>query len=165
MSASTRKIGAGLAGLALAGLSILAAPGTAGAAEAPAPTPGPKSAAPAASSAAAADGYFYAWEGANRTGKYCRWLGNDTDWTTCSPGGNMRNQASSIENRGYPGSYANVVVYWDTGYGGTNACIDNGWYYADLAQWVFLNDGPGQGETLNDNISSHKWINDLCAGP
>ncbi|MFI5681939.1 peptidase inhibitor family I36 protein [Streptomyces cellulosae] len=101
MSASPRKIGTGLAGLALAGLSILAAPGIAGAAGAPAPTPGSQSAASAAPSAAAADGYFYAWEGANRTGKYCRWLGDDTNWTTCSPGGNMRNQASSIENRGW----------------------------------------------------------------
>ncbi|WP_053847011.1 peptidase inhibitor family I36 protein [Streptomyces sp. NRRL B-24085] len=168
MSASPRKISTGLAGLALAGLSILAAPGIAGAAEAPVPTPGSKSAASAAaadSSAVAADGYFYAWEGANRTGNYCRWVGNDTDWTTCSPGGNMRNQASSIENRGYPGSYANVVVYWDTGYGGANACIDNGWYYADLSQWFFPNNGPGQGETLNDNISSHQWTNAICEGP
>ncbi|MET8081376.1 peptidase inhibitor family I36 protein [Streptomyces sp. NPDC005303] len=168
MSASPRKIGTGLTGLVLAGLSILASSGVAGAAEAPAPTPASKSAATtatAAPSAAAADGYFYAWEGANRTGKYCRWLGDDTNWTTCSPGGNMRNQASSIENRGYPGSYPNVMVYWDTGYGGTDACIDAGWYYADLSQWVFLNPGSGQGETLNDNISSHQWTNAICEGP
>ncbi|WP_371657683.1 peptidase inhibitor family I36 protein [Streptomyces sp. NBC_00280] len=163
MSASPKKIGTVLAGFALAGLSVLAAPGIAGAAEPPAPAPDSKSAtAAAAPSVAAADGNFYAWDGANRTGKYCAWVGDDTNWSTCSPGGNMRNQAGSIENRGYPGSYSRVRVYWDTAYGGTYACIENGYYYADLSQWYFQVAGPGQGETLNNNISSHKWANEAC---
>lgn len=162
MSAPLMKIGTGVAGLALAGLSVLTAPGMAGAADAPAPAHGAKAAAATAPSAAAADGYFYAWDGANRTGKYCRWFGDDADWTSCSPGGNIRNQAGSIENRGYPGAYANVDVYWDTGYGGSYACIPNGWYYADLSQWYFSNPGTGEGENMNNNISSHKWINVNC---
>ena len=150
------------------GLGTVLAP-AASAAPAPAPVPGASSAqaataaaAPNATALAPADGYFYAYADSNYGGKYCRWVGNDTDWSSCSPGGNLRNQASSLWNNGYAGSFDDVYVYWGLSYGGAYACIGNGLAYSNLSNYVFPVGGSGVGENMNDNISSHKWVTGGC---
>lgn len=148
-----------LAVMGLAALALSALPGTAQAA-----TPTPAPAAVVSPAAAAADGYFYAYDGANKTGKYCKWEGDDSNWSSCSPGGGIRNQAGSIWNNGYAGAYEDVKVYWDNGddgaWDGAWACIQNGYYYADLANWNFPNNATGGGgEVMNNNISAHMWAN------
>lgn len=118
-----------------------------------------------APAASAADGNVYAYDGTYFSGKYCGWVGNDTNWTTCSGGGvaqNLRNQASSLWNNGYSGGNDDVNFYWDTGYSGAWACLGTGDYWADLPLGVeHFTWGPGlggYGDTLNNNISSHKWV-------
>jgi hypothetical protein len=147
-----------LATVGLAALALSALPGVAQASE-----PGPSSRDTVATgpAGATADGYFYAYEHAYQGGKYCRWVGNDGDWSSCSPGGNLRNQASSLWNNGYAGVSEDVNVYWGLNYTGAWACIANGYYYANLADWYFPTNGSGGGENMNDNISSHKW-SDSC---
>ncbi|MGH1553021.1 peptidase inhibitor family I36 protein [Streptomyces sp. L7] len=150
------KLTTAFAALGLTALALTALPSAAQASESAPSSPSAIAAGPAG---ATADGYFYAYENANFGGKYCRWAGSDNDWSTCSPGGNLRNQASSLWNNGYAGAYEDVIVYWDLNKTGAGACIANGYAYADLAGWQFPNNGPGGGETLNDNISSHTWAN------
>lgn len=58
--------------------------------------------------AQAADGGPYAWEHVGYTGAYCQWSGNDGDWASCWPAGDMLNRASSFWNSGYPGGYDDV---------------------------------------------------------
>ncbi|PZG20087.1 peptidase inhibitor family I36 protein [Nonomuraea aridisoli] len=117
---------------------------------------------PAASAAAAPDGYFYAWGHINRGGFMCHWSGDDPDWSTCDSV-NLRNDASSLENRGWPGPYEDVFLYWDDaddagGWDHTRACLPNGLYLNNLTGIYYPWDGrQGQGETLNDNISAHRW--------
>jgi len=62
--------------------------------------------------AQAYDGNVYAYEHANFQGAVCHWTGNDPDWSTCSPGGNMLNRASSLWNNGFPGRLDDVNFYW-----------------------------------------------------
>jgi hypothetical protein len=103
----------------------------------------------------AADGYFYAWTGTYRTGTTCRWFGDSDHWGSC------RNTASSAENRGYAGPYDDVNVYWGTSATGAWTCMANGGYWLDLTlciEW-FNNGSPGWGECVNNNASSHRWVN------
>ncbi|MEV0909026.1 peptidase inhibitor family I36 protein [Streptomyces hokutonensis] len=150
------KLTTAFTAVGLTALALTAIPGVAQASESAPSSPTAIAAGPAG---ATADGYFYAYENANYGGKYCRWVGNDSDWSSCSPGGNIRNQASALWNNGYAGSYEDVNVYWGLGYTGAWACIANGYAYSNLAGWNFPNNGSGGGETLNDNISSHVWSN------
>ncbi|MFC9424823.1 hypothetical protein [Streptomyces sp. NPDC056987] len=152
-----RRLYSVLSVMALGTVTALAVPATAQAAETPV---GP--AAGASASVIAADGNFYAWRDINGGGGNCAWSGNDSDWSTCSPGGNMRNQASDIWNNGYAGSYDDVLVYWGLNYTGAYACIPNGRSYNPLTSYYFPNTGTGGGQNMNDNISSHKWANAAC---
>ncbi|MFD8590499.1 peptidase inhibitor family I36 protein [Streptomyces sp. NPDC059637] len=159
---SSTRLKTALAALVLGGTAVLAAPAAAGATGTGAPAAASTSASPAESGTvgALADGYLYAYEHIDRGGAYCRWYGDDADWSTCSPGGNMRNKASSLWNNGYPGSYDDVALYWGTNYTGAPACLRNGVYWNNLTGLHFNRPGSsGHGETINDNISSHRWVN------
>lgn len=104
---------------------------------------------------AARDGNFYAWTGTYRSGTQCYWAGNSNNWGVC------RNTASSAENRGYIGTYDDVNVYWGTSATGAWACMGNGGYWLDLPlciEW-FNHGSPGNGECINNNASSHRWVN------
>ncbi|GII78082.1 hypothetical protein Sru01_30640 [Sphaerisporangium rufum] len=144
--------GKAMTALGIAVLALLAVPGAAQADDAPAAEN---------VSAAAADGNLYAWDGINRTGAWCRWAGNDSNWDNCS--GNtswMRNRASSLENRGYAGAYEDVDLYYNTNYGGSHICLWNGRYLNNLSGIYYSWDGlAGQGQTTNNNIASHRWSN------
>ncbi len=75
----------------------------------------------------------------------------------------MLNQASSVWNNGYAETYDDVNVYWGSGYSGASKCIGRGGYIADLSYYTFPYNGTGGGETLNNNIASHKWVlNSTC---
>jgi hypothetical protein len=112
----------------------------------------------AAPAASAADGYLHAWQHSNRGGFHCAWLYDADNWGAC------RNQMSSLHNTGYPGSYDDVNLYWDVNRLGSWACIPNGAYWSNLHNYQFnrgATGSPGRGERLNDNISSHEWV-DAC---
>jgi hypothetical protein len=118
--------------------------------------------------AAAADGKLHAWEHEYRGGDHCSWTGSSRHWDglkeTAQPGcGGMRNRATSLENRGYEGVDA-VNLYWDIDQEGAWACLARGDMWLDLSLgWEkfshksWLNSG-GYGESLQDNISSHQWV-------
>jgi hypothetical protein len=72
----------------------------------------------------------------------------------------MRNMASSLENRGYTGSYDDVNLYYSPNQQGSRNCLRNGYYLNDLQGIYYLWDGKaGQGQSMNDNIASHAWTN------
>ncbi|GGL18740.1 hypothetical protein Sme01_47930 [Sphaerisporangium melleum] len=141
-----------LATLGVAVLALLTAPGVAQAAAPPTPAP---------VSAAAPDGYLYAWDGPNRTGDWCRWLGDDPDWGTCSgTTTSMRKRASSVDNRGYAGAYEDVDLFFETNYRGSHMCLWNGRYFSNWTAIYFPWDGKlGQGQSVDNNIASHRWSN------
>ncbi|MEV7796966.1 hypothetical protein AB0O68_34175 [Streptomyces sp. NPDC087512] len=142
--------------IALTTLTLAAMAATAPTASA---QPEPSSAAPKGAVAAAADGYLYAWDGFARGGAQCRWQLDDADWSTCS-GISMRNRASSLENRGYAGAYEDVDLFYSPSWGGSRNCLPNGYYLDNLTGIYFLWDGKaGQGQTMNNNIASHRWTN------
>ncbi|WP_267243602.1 hypothetical protein [Streptomyces sp. PR69] len=136
---------------ALTALTALTAVPSANAAPAGESAPRP-TAAPV--SAAAPDGHLHAYFDINFR-NYCGgWVGNAGNWGQC------RNKASSLWNNGYPGNLDDVWVHWDTGCRGARRGVHNGVALADLRRWTFdRNTGPGSGEALNDNISSHCWTN------
>ncbi|MET9369893.1 hypothetical protein [Streptomyces griseoflavus] len=142
--------------IALTALTLMAMGAAAPAASAqPAPLP----AAPKGAVAAAADGYLYAWDGFARGGAQCRWQQHDANWDTCS-GINMRNRASSLENRGYAGAYEDVDLFYKPSWQGSRNCLPNGYYLDNLTGIYFLWDGnDGQGQSMNNNIASHRWTN------
>lgn len=161
-----KKIKAALAAAALTGVTALIAPGTAQAAE---PAEVIEKGA-VGDATAQADGNLYAYVYVGLDGPYCAWYGDDANWSSCSPRGGMRNQASSLQNRGYPGSYEDVLVYWDNaddagGWDGARACIQNGWSYGHLNMWFYPHNGAGGGEMLANNISAHRWVNTCTENP
>jgi hypothetical protein len=102
------------------------------------------------------DGNLHAWTGYDRTGTHCAWAGPSGHWGVC------RNTASSLENAGYPHAYENVNVYWGTNYTGAWTCIIRGGYWYDLRNRMFhlgAPGTPGRHELLDNNISSHRWVN------
>jgi len=113
-----------------------------------------------AASAQAADGRVYAWEHAYTQGRVCSWVGNDTNWTTCSPGGNLRNQASTLWNNGYAGGNDDVNFYWGLSYTGAWDCLRVGTWWSNLQYQRFIYGAgrSGYNQVTNDNISSHKWV-------
>ncbi|MEQ4723733.1 peptidase inhibitor family I36 protein [Nonomuraea sp. B19D2] len=114
----------------------------------------------AASHGLSADGYFYAARDAYGKGPYCRWSTSDPDWSTCNRSdgigtiGGMRNRASQIFNN----TNKAVIVYWGLNYTGAWRCLPPGKAYDDLSRWGFPPNGDGDGETMDDNISSHKMV-------
>ncbi|MEU3823567.1 hypothetical protein AB0E74_28730 [Streptomyces sp. NPDC030392] len=117
----------------------------------------PAVAAPAVADAAAADGYLYAWEHAWKGGRQATWYDDSSNWVDR----NMRNQASSVHNNGFAGAYDDVLLYWDAGHGGAAYCLRNGNYLMDMRYDRFPYNGTGGGQAMNDNISSHRWV-DYC---
>jgi hypothetical protein len=147
-----------ISSVAIAGLTVLVVPSAAQA-----------DTRATAFAAAAADGFFYAADLPNGQGKYCRWLGNDTDWSTCSDpsgsvGGNgMLNQASQMFNNGVPGGYDDVNVYYNKGYDGAFRCLATGNHWDNLSLGIETFDhwgtnGQGYGKSLNNDVASHKWV-------
>ncbi|URN17510.1 peptidase inhibitor family I36 protein [Streptomyces sudanensis] len=110
--------------------------------------------APMSEQAAAADGNLYAWEHAWKGGRMAAWSGNSSNWSDR----NMRNQASSVLNNGYAGAFGHVRLYWDAGYGGASYCLRNGEDLMDMRYDYFEHNGAGGGQSMNDNVSSHRWV-------
>lgn len=112
------------------------------------------------SAAQAADGKVYAYQNWNFGGTYCGWVGNDTDWGSCSPAGSMLNRASSLWNNGYAGGYDDVNFYWGKSYTGAWDCLSNGTYWTNLQNQYFAYGAglAGYHQSTNDNIASHKWV-------
>ncbi len=104
--------------------------------------------------AAAADGRLYAYYDYNYQ-RYCAsWSGDSKNWGRC------RNTTSSLWNNGYPGDYDDVRVYWGLNHSGAYRGVHNGVGLANLSRWTFdRNTGAGSGQSLNNNISSHMWVN------
>lgn len=133
-----------LIGAALAAVTVAATPLAAQASE-----PVPRS-----SAGRVADGLLHVYYNTGYSGWCDDWSGEAPDWGSC------RNQVSSLWNNGYPGNLDDIWVYWGLNYTGARRGVYNGVGLSDLRQWTFdANTGPGSGEWLNDNISSHRWTN------
>lgn len=155
-----------LAVVALAGLTAFVVPGSAQAADAS----DTRGTAGAAAPLFPADGNLYAYQYVGFAGGHCAWAGDDADWSSCAPHGNMRNQANSLANRGFPGAYEDVLVYWDDandagGWDGARACLQNGWADGHLYQYEFPANGAGGGEKMHNNISAHRWVHSCTEDP
>ncbi|MEU3827066.1 hypothetical protein GT045_27355 [Streptomyces sp. SID486] len=114
----------------------------------------------ASRSAAAADGLLHAWTDPFGGGTPCFWEYNSDNWGPC------RNKASDIWNNGYATTLDAVDLY--SGVAGTeaHACISRGdsWNNLPSGQWRFTYGAglPQFGKSVNDNISSHRWV-DYCS--
>ena len=88
-------------------------------------------------------------------GRWCAdWAGEAPDWGYC------RNKVSSLQNNGYPGNLDDIWVYWGLNYTGARRGVHHGVGIRDLRSYTFdPNTGPGSGESLGNNISSHRWTN------
>jgi hypothetical protein len=130
---------------------------------APLATAGPQQhgARPATSSRLrSADGRLHVYTPPYGGGRTCSWVGNADTWGSC------RNLVSDIWNNGYPGGNDAVDLYWGVNATGAHACLSQGDRWPDL-----INDpqhftyGAGQGgfgQSLNNNVSSHRWV-DYCS--
>ncbi len=118
---------------------------------------GAQAATPAASAPAAADGFLYAWEHAHAGGAHCRWNKENANWAGC------RNRVSDVWNNGFPGRLEAVRLYYGLAMTGSWVCLQQGESIPDLkaAGTLFTGPGAGQGQEVNDNVSSHKWV-DAC---
>ncbi|MFJ4878452.1 hypothetical protein ACIP93_25050 [Streptomyces sp. NPDC088745] len=144
--------GAVAAGLALALFPAIASGAPVG--------PDDRGAAPANRSTAAADGLLHAWTDPYGGGTPCFWGGNADTWGPC------RNKASDIWNNGYATTLDAVDLYYGLKATGAHACISRGdsWNNLPSGKWRFTY-GAGQGgfgQSVNDNISSHRWV-DYCS--
>ncbi|WP_405764352.1 hypothetical protein [Streptomyces sp. NBC_01538] len=113
-----------------------------------------------AKSVQAADGRLYAWTDPHGRGTVCFWTVNADNWGPC------RNAASDIWNNGYATRFDAVDLYTAPNGGGAHACISRGDSWPDLTthQYRFTY-GEGLehfGHTVNDDISSHRWV-DFCS--
>ena len=111
----------------------------------------------AMASTAAADGKVYAWRDPYRGGGGCAWSGRSDNWQyDC---GDMRNKASSLENRGYSDA---VNFYYHPNQGGAWACLGRGDMWLDLSigreifSWGANLDGYRL--KLDNAIASHRWV-------
>ncbi|GGX93326.1 hypothetical protein [Streptomyces fructofermentans] len=101
----------------------------------------------------ARNGNMYAWDGFDCQGTLLiSTPGSNSNW------GGANDRASSVMNRGFTGSYAIVEFYYLAGYTGGETCLYPGELYADdLSDNTFTN-----GQTVNNNIRSHQWVNGGC---
>jgi hypothetical protein len=144
-----------LAGAALLCGLVAMAPAAAQAAPA-----APKPADTAAAVASDPDGKIHVWDGINRSGTECSWIGNSADWTIgCWE---VSNDIESVENRGYAGGNDDVNLYYNDNYSGSYACIGRGDMWLDLSLGIekFHAPGEGQGKTVYHDVASHKWVPD-----
>ncbi|WP_240137907.1 peptidase inhibitor family I36 protein [Streptomyces sp. MUM 178J] len=139
----------------LASLAVVAAATMTGAEGQAAPPASP--AAPAPLWAAAPDGFLYAWEHAHAGGFHCRWDKENANWAGC------RNRVSDVWNNGFPGRLEDVRLFYGLAMTGSWVCLQRGESIPDLnaAGTVFTAPGRGRGERVNDNVSSHDWV-DAC---
>jgi hypothetical protein len=139
-----------LVDVALAVLSLGAAPLTAQAADT-SPTAATTQAAP---TSAQADGLLYLWKDTNYQNSCAAYAGNSSDW------GNCDNVVSYLWNNGYPGSLDDVWLYYLPNYQGARRGVYNGVRIPDLAPYPFdAGTGSGAGQSINNNVMSHKWTN------
>ncbi|WP_236243802.1 peptidase inhibitor family I36 protein [Streptomyces sp. CC228A] len=110
-----------------------------------------------AAAAPAPDGFLYAWEHAHAGGMHCRWNGENANWAGC------RNRVSDVWNNGFPGRREDVRLFYGLAMTGSWACLQQGQSIPNLnaAGTVFTAPGRGQGQRVNDNVSSHDWV-DAC---
>ncbi|MET9460912.1 hypothetical protein ABZY05_38615 [Streptomyces canus] len=112
------------------------------------------SAAPTVPAGVQADGNLHLYRDTNYNNYCAGYVGNSANWGSC------RNQVSSLWNNGYPGSLDDVWVYYSTDYRGARRGVYNGVAIPDLAPYPFdAGTGTGAGESINNNIASHKWTN------
>ncbi|MEU8706636.1 hypothetical protein [Streptomyces sp. NPDC048565] len=113
-----------------------------------------------APAAQAPDGLLHAWTDAGGRGHHCTWGGPSDNWGTC------RNAASDIWNNGTAVTLDAVDLYWGTSGTGAHACISRGdsWNNlpVDIHKFTYGQGLGGFGESVNDNISSHRWV-DYCS--
>ncbi|MGK5640915.1 peptidase inhibitor family I36 protein [Streptomyces sp. URMC 126] len=156
-----REIRTVLAGLAVATTVALLPAGAEAAAPAsvPASVPASGATAPSASraQAPAPDGFLYAWEHAHAGGAHCRWNKENANWAGC------RNKVSDVWNNGLPGRRQDVRLFYGLAMTGSYFCLRQGESIPDLnaAGTVFTGPGQGRGQLVNDNVSSHDWV-DAC---
>lgn len=147
-------------GAVATGLALALLPSTASAAPAPTGASGTHRSGSAPGGAAAADGLLHAWTDAYGGGTPCFWGGNSDNWGPC------RNKASDIWNNGYAVTLDSVDLYWGVSATGAHACISRGdsWNNLPSGQWKFTYGAGlgGFGKSVNDNISSHRWV-DYCS--
>lgn len=142
-----RKTATALATVGLGVLALTALPGTAQA--------NPHwYASPSTRAAAAADGKLHVWENQKKGGLHCAWSGNSSNWDSC---GGMRNEASSLHNNGRT---HDVWLYYGPDQTGAHFCLNKGVYLENIVHHYFPHNGAGGGQSLNDNIASHKWVAD-----
>ncbi|MER7956225.1 peptidase inhibitor family I36 protein [Streptomyces sp. NPDC096030] len=135
-------------------LTLLSAPG----ADARAAVPGAaRVAATAPAAVPAPDGFLYAWEHPHAGGFHCRWNANNANWAGC------RNKVSDVWNNGFPGRGEDVKLYYGLDWSGSWVCLHQSHSLPDLglSGLRFFGPGAGKGEFVNDNVSSHEWV-DAC---
>ncbi|GAA3902930.1 hypothetical protein GCM10022244_11410 [Streptomyces gulbargensis] len=138
-------------------LALLTAPAAdAGPVAAPPAVTAPAVVAPAPA-AAAPDGFLYAWEHPHAGGFHCRWNGDNGNWAGC------RNKVSDVWNNGFPGRGEDVKLYYGVSWTGSWVCLHQSHSIPDLALsgLRFFGPGAGKGQLVNDNVSSHDWV-DAC---
>ncbi|MFF5299917.1 hypothetical protein ACFY5F_11170 [Streptomyces sp. NPDC013161] len=106
------------------------------------------------------DGYLHVYTQPYGGGRECKWSGNSDNWGSC------RNLTSDIWNNGYAGGFDAVDLYTAPNAGGAHACISQGdrWYDTTTGNYTFTyGAGLSQfGKSVNNNISSHRWV-DYCS--
>ncbi|MFF4785874.1 hypothetical protein ACFY3E_31725 [Streptomyces griseorubiginosus] len=109
---------------------------------------------------ASADGFLHVYTQPYGGGRECKWSGNSNDWGSC------RNLTSDIWNNGYAGGLDAVDLYTAPNAGGAHACISQGdrWWDTTTGNYRFTyGEGLEQfGKSVNNNISSHRWV-DYCS--
>ncbi|MFD3665850.1 peptidase inhibitor family I36 protein [Streptomyces sp. NPDC058659] len=146
--------------LTVGALTLLTTPGadargTATEAAAPSSVTAPAAVSPAA--LPAPDGYLYAWEHPHAGGFHCKWNLENANWAGC------RNKVSDVWNNGYPGRAEDVRLFYGRNWTGSWVCLHQSHSLPDLGAHGlrFFSAGAGQGQLVNDNVSSHDWV-DAC---
>ncbi|MFB7513566.1 hypothetical protein [Streptomyces sp. NPDC056144] len=140
--------------LTVGAMALMTAPGAE--ASATAPTTASASAS-VPSSVPAPDGFLYAWEHPHAGGFHCRWNAENANWAGC------RNKVSDVWNNGFPGRGEDVRLFYGLNMTGSWVCLHRGDSFPDLEtdDVRFFSVGAGRGERVNDNVSSHDWV-DRC---
>lgn len=109
-------------------------------------------------------GYVYVYAHIHCGGYIGASLGNDPNWADGSGDfrGGANDVASSVVNAGFPGQ--DVVAFYlhaDYRHADGYGCLALGEHYADwLGDNYYLESDTGQtnGISMNDSISSHRWV-------
>ncbi|WP_060882709.1 hypothetical protein [Streptomyces caniscabiei] len=102
----------------------------------------------------ARDGNVYAWDFQDCDGNAIFVTPADSgDW------GAAANRASSVMNRGYTGNLSIVKFFYLRNQGGGHTCLYPGELYADN----LTDNSFSSGQTVDNNIMSHQWVNGGCS--